>query len=272
MPRVTNFAALHQRGNPVVLANVWDAASARVVEEAGSPAIATSSAGMAWSLGYADGECVDVDEMLAAVRRIVRVVRVPVSADMEAGYGGIDAFVAVMERVRDAGAAGVNLEDWDVHANALFPLDVARARVAAVKARVGASLFVNARTDVYLHDVGDEASRFDATVARLRAFVEAGADGVFVPGVDDADTVRRLAAAVDAPLNILAGPGSPSVAELAALGVARISTGSGPARRILGEMREIVRELAQRGTFDFSVHPNAMQYAEINALFRGETG
>ena len=251
-----------------MLANVWDAASARVVEAAGAPAIATSSAGMAWSLGYADGECVDVDEMLAAVRRVVRVVRIPVSADMEAGYGGIDELVGVMGRLRETGAVGVNLEDWDVHANALFPLDVACERVAAVKSRCGDALFVNARTDVYLQQVGDAATRFDATVARLRAFVAAGADGVFVPGVVDAETIGRLATAVDAPLNILAGPGSPTVAEHAALGVARISTGSGPARRILGEMRAIARELSRAGTFTFATDPNAMQYAEINALLQ----
>lgn len=266
--RAGAFRALHRRGNPLVLANVWDAASARIVEEAGAPAIATSSAGMAWSLGCADGEVADLDEMLDAVRRVVRAVRVPVSADMEAGYArGIDELAGVMARLRETGAAGVNLEDWDVHARAPFPVDIARARVAAVKERCGDALFVNARTDLYLHDVGDEAERFEATVTRLRAFLAAGADGVFVPGVDDARTIGRLAAAVDAPLNVLAGPESPSVAEMAALGVARISTGSGPARRVLGEMRAIARELAEHGTFEFAGHPHAMRYAEINALF-----
>jgi 2-methylisocitrate lyase-like PEP mutase family enzyme len=262
------FAELHQRGKPLVLANVWDAASARIVEAAGFPAIATSSAGMANALGYADGEQVDVQEMLAAIARIVRCVRVPVSADVEAGYGGdVDALLAIMERVRGAGVVGVNVEDWDVRIAAPFPLDAARERIAAIKARLGDALFVNARTDLYLHEVGDPATRFDAVVERLHAFLAAGADGVFVPGVADAATIGRLVEAVDAPLNILAGPATPPVRELAALGVARVSVGSAPMRRVMGEFRTIAEELATAGTFGFTRDPRAMSYAELNALF-----
>jgi 2-methylisocitrate lyase-like PEP mutase family enzyme len=265
---MTTFAALHQRGNPLVLANVWDAASARIVEAAGFPAIATSSAGVANALGYADGERVDVDAMIDAIARIVRCVGVFVTADVEAGYGGdVDALLAIMERVRATGVVGVNVEDWDVRNEAPFPFEVARARIAAIKARFGDALFVNARTDLYLHGVGDPATRFDAVVERLRAFVAAGADGVFVPGIADAATIGRLTAAVEAPLNILAGPQTLPVAELAALGVARVSVGSWPMRRAMGEMRAIAEELATSGTFGFTRDANVLSYAQMNALF-----
>jgi 2-methylisocitrate lyase-like PEP mutase family enzyme len=262
------FKALHRRGQPLVLPNAWDAVSARLFETAGFPAIATSSAGVAYALGYADGEQVDVDEMIAAIARIVRSVRVFVTADVEAGYGAsIDDLLAVMERVRATGVAGVNVEDWDVRTHAPFPFETARARIAAIKERFGDGLFVNARTDLYLNNVGDPETRFDAVVERLRAFVAAGADGVFVPGVADAATIGRLAAAADAPLNILAGTATPPVAELAKLGVGRVSVGSWPIRRVMGEVRAIAAELAESGTFGFTRDPHTIPYAEMNALF-----
>lgn len=265
---MTPFAALHVPGNPLVLPNAWDAVSARIFEAAGFPAIATTSAGVAWALGYPDGERVDVDEMLAAIARIARVVGVFVSADVEAGFArDIDALVAVMARVRDAGAVGVNVEDWDVHTGAPFPAPIAQARIAAIKQRLGDALFVNARTDLFLHQVGDSATRLAATIERLRGFVAAGADGVFVPGVSDAATIAALTAAVDAPLNVLAGPATPAVAELRKLNVGRVSVGAGPMRTILGATRAIAQELASRGTFSFTRDERAIPYAELNALF-----
>jgi 2-methylisocitrate lyase-like PEP mutase family enzyme len=262
------FKDLHRSGDPLVLPNAWDAVSARLFEMAGFPAVGTTSAGVAYALGYADGEQVDVDEMIAAIRRIVRSIRVFVTADVEAGYGGsIDDLLAVVDRVHATGVAGVNVEDWDVRSNAPFPLETARARIAAIKERFGDTLFLNARTDLYLQEVGDAATRFDAVVERLRAFVAAGAHGVFVPGVADAETIGRLAAAVDAPLNILAGTATPPVAELAGLGVGRVSVGSWPIRRVMGEVRAIAAELAETGTFEFTRDPRTIPYAEMNALF-----
>lgn len=265
---VSAFAALHRRGDPLVLPNAWDAVSARLFETAGFPAVATTSAGVAHALGFPDGERVDVGEMIGAIARIVRSVDAYVTADVEAGYGeSVDEMLAVMERVRASGVVGVNVEDWDVRTDAPFPFETARARIAAIKERFGDTLFLNARTDLYLHEVGDPATRFDAVVERLRAFVEAGADGVFVPGVADAETIGRLTAAVEAPLNILAGPATPRVAELAALGVGRVSVGSWPIRRVMGEVRAIADELRESGTFGFTRHPRTIPYAEMNALF-----
>ena len=260
------FAALHRRGIPLVLCNVWDAASARIVQAAGAPAVATGSAGVSYALGYADGEQVPPDEMFAAIARIARVLDVPLSADVEAGYGSSpDQVVATMQRVLDAGAVGVNVEDWDVPRWDVFPVDHARDRIAAIKQRFGDALFVNARTDMYLHDVGDPARRLEATIERLRAFEAAGADGVFVPGTADPRIIGALVKTTALPLNVLAGPSMPPVADLARLGVARVSTGSWPMRSILAETRAIAFELRDRGTFAFT--ERAIPYAEMNALF-----
>jgi 2-methylisocitrate lyase-like PEP mutase family enzyme len=146
-------------------------------------------------------------------------------------------------------------------------LHVAQGRIAALKARFGESLFVNARTDIYLHQVGEPGGRFDSVVERLRAFVEADADGVFVPGVHDAETIGRLASAVRKPLNILAGAATPPVAELARLGVARVSVGSAPMRRAMAMTREIANELRDAGTFGFARPQETISHAEMQTLF-----
>lgn len=266
--RTAAFAALHRRGEPLVLANVWDAASARIVETLGYPAVATSSAGMAYALGAADGQHADPGEVVDAIARIARTVAIFVTADVESGYAEeIDDMLKVVARVREAGAVGINLEDWHHRLGAPFPLHVAQARVAAVKAKLGDEMFVNARTDLYLHKVGDEAGRFDATVERLRAFVAAGADGVFVPGVHDAATLGRLVEAAGAPLNVLAGAATPPVAELARLGVARISTGSAPMRRAMAEFRALAETLRDEGTYEFARPERTISHAEMNRYF-----
>lgn len=270
MSLADTFFSLHRRDRPLVLCNAWDAYSACVFESEGGEAIATSSAGVANALGYGDGEDVDLGELFASLRRIVRVVRVPVSADLEAGFG-IDAEGAVrtVERAIDAGAVGANLEDYDPRAGDTIPIEAHCERIRAVKARcaaLGVRFFLNARTDLMLHDIGDEATRVDCTIERLRAYVAAGADGAFAPGVSDAAEIERIAAAVSAPFNVLAGPASPPVAELARLGVARVSLGSWPARVALGAARAAARELFGRGTYGFASAPT-MTYAESNALF-----
>jgi 2-methylisocitrate lyase-like PEP mutase family enzyme len=264
------FFALHRRGAAFVLPNAWDAASALVFEREGFEAIGTSSAAMSWSLGYADGEKVDTDELFAALARMVRVTSVPISADIEAGFGtSPEAAVRSVERAIGAGAVGANLEDFDPHADDVIALEAHAARIVAVKARaaaLGVRFFVNARTDVLLHDLGPAATRVERTIERLRAYAAAGADGVFAPGATDADTIGRIAAAVDAPLNVLAAVRTPPVAELAKLGVARVSVGGAPMRRTLGVLREIGRELRERGTYGFA-HEPSLPYAELNAMF-----
>ncbi|MFN2527148.1 MAG: isocitrate lyase/phosphoenolpyruvate mutase family protein [Candidatus Baltobacteraceae bacterium] len=268
MQDMQDFKKLHDKKNPLLLPNVWDAASARVIESCGFKAIATSSAGLAWSLGYADGEQLPFEELVAAIGRIVRVVNVPVSADIESGYShDADTLLENVKAIVGAGAVGINLEDYDLKSGSLFPIETARQRVACVKERFGDSLFVNARTDMYLHQIGRPEARLATTIDRLSAFREAGADGIFVPAVTDAPTIAALAAATDAALNILAGAATPPVDALRELGVARISLGGSLTRIIMGETRAIGQQLLRTGEFSFAANPHAISYAEANELF-----
>jgi 2-methylisocitrate lyase-like PEP mutase family enzyme len=261
----TDFHALHVPGDPLLLANAWDVASAKIVAAAGARAIATTSAGAAWGLGHPDGDAIDRETALGLVRRVVAAVDVPVSADIEGGYSSkLSGLVETAEAVVAAGAVGVNFEDcvYDEPA-ALLSIEDQVARIAALR-EGGGELFINARTDVYLRGVGDPAGRFAETVRRAAAYVEAGADGVFVPGVTDLDTVRDLTANIDAPVNILAGPGAPSVAELASAGVARISLGSSIASAAYAVVDQAARDLHGPGTYT-SLTP-ALDYPTLNTL------
>jgi 2-methylisocitrate lyase-like PEP mutase family enzyme len=258
------FRALHGGPAILVLPNAWDVISARVYEDAGFPAVATSSAGLANSLGYSDGNVLDVDLHLATLERMVRALDVPLSADVESGYAPDTAALAeFVRRLAETGVAGYNLEDG-LYESQVFPLAEAAARVAAAK-KAAPDVFLNARTDIYLAVIGSPSTRFAATVERLRAFAEAGADGVFVPGIADAETIGRLAASVRLPLNVLAGPTIPDAAALQRLGVRRVSVGSSVMRRTLGVLREIAHELRDAGTFTFTRDPS-VSYAEANAL------
>lgn len=267
--------ALHVPGRPLVLPNAWDPASARLVVAAGALAIATTSAGMAWELGLPDGERLDRDRALGAVARIAAAVDVPVTADIEAGYADeTPDIAATIQIVLAAGAVGVNIEDalyGDPAQDAATPLrpvadQAARLRVArgAADAR-GVPLFVNARVDTYWKSVGDPATRLARTLERAAAYLAAGADGIFVPGVRDPEEIRALADGVDGPLNILAGPGLPTVPELAALGVARVSLGSGLVRAAHSFVRSAAREALTTGTYEALTQ--AIPYEEANTLF-----
>src|SRR5713226_4825335 len=254
----------------LVLPNAWDVATARIVEDAGFPAIATTSAGVAWALGYPDGQRISRDEMLAVIARIARAVRVPVTADMEAGYGITPKDMAETERaIVAAGAVGLNLEDvtGDTESSQVDTvLQVEKIRaIREASASLGVSLVINARTDVYLMPIGPEATRFDRTVERLRAYRAAGADCVFAPGVKERELIKKLVKAVAAPLNILVTPGCPSIPELQKIGVRRASIGSGVMRSTLGLVRRIGKELLETGTYS-ALFDGAIPFAEINGL------
>jgi 2-methylisocitrate lyase-like PEP mutase family enzyme len=259
--KAETLRGLHRRmpDQMLVLPNAWDVASARIFERAGFPAIATTSAGVAFALGYPDGERLSREEMTDAVGRITRAVKVPVTADVEAGYGDP---VETARQVWAAGGVGMNLED--VTGDRLHDLV---AQVAAIRGIRMAfpHMVINARTDILLNSIGDEATRFDRTVERLNTYAEAGADCLFAPGVRDRETIGRLAKAVRGPLNILATVGSPDLAEMKALGVARVSVGSGPMRATLGLVDRIAIELRDRGTYTAMVD-GAIPYAEVNRL------
>ncbi len=267
------FRQMHAMGHDqiLVLPNAWDAMSARLVEEAGAQAIATTSAGVSWALGYPDGEGLTRDAMMGMVQQITRAVSVPVSVDVERGYGegSPDDVALTVRAVIEAGAVGVNLEDSPgadgaplrevaVHAERLWA-----AREAAREA--GVDVFINARVDTYLKKVGDDDTRFEETVRRALAYIVAGADGIFVPMVSDADIIRRLVQSVGAPLNVIGGPGVPSVPELKALGVARVSVGPGLARSVMAHIRRASQELLTTGTY--SSLQEQISSPDANALF-----
>ncbi|MEU0434318.1 isocitrate lyase/phosphoenolpyruvate mutase family protein [Streptomyces sp. NPDC006290] len=262
------FRALHVPGRPLVLPNAWDAASARIVEEAGAAAVATTSAGLAWALGAADGDRLDREVALAAVARIAAAVGVPVSADIESGYAPNAQGVGdTVRAVLAAGAVGVNIEDalYAEGAGPLRPVDEQAERIAAVRAAADAAdvpMFVNARIDTFLRGAGG----MEETLERAAAFLAAGADGVFVPGTVDPATVKALVEGIDGPLNILVGPGAPSVGELAALGVARISAGSSIAVAAYALVRRAARELL--GTGSYETPTGGLDYAGLNTLMR----
>ncbi len=267
--KASAFRAMHSGKQILLLPNVWDVASARIIEEAGFGAVATTSAGIAFSLGYPDGQKISREEMLAAVVRITQSVKVPVTADVEAGYGNTPEDAArTAQGVIEAGAVGLNLEDASsVPGTPLVELPLQLEKIRAMRevaARLKVPLVLNARTDVYLLQVGDPAKRYDEAVRRLRAFREAGADCVFLPGLRDAATIGRLIADLQCPVNILAGPRSPSVPELQRLGVARVSLGSGPMRATLGLLRRLAEELKKAGTY--SAMDGAPAHDEINRL------
>lgn len=262
--KANRFRELHHAKEILILPNAWDVATARVFEVAGFPAIGTTSAGVANSLGYADGGFISRDEMMEVVARIARGVEVPVTADVEFGYGDP---VATAKGVVDAGAVGMNLEDTAGEDGAtLADLSTQTAIIRSIRA-LGLPLVINARTDIYLAGIGDPATRLARTVERLNAYREAGADCLFAPGVRDAETIGALAREVRGPLNILATVGTPSAGELQRLGVARVSVGSGPARAALGLVRRMATELRERGTFQ-TMLDGQISYAEVNGMLK----
>jgi len=258
-----SFRALHDAGEPLLLPNAWDAASARLWQEAGAAAVATSSAAVAWSRGYADGGALPRDELLSSLRGIARVVSVPLTADIEDGYGDDPRVVAELAQdVVDAGAVGINLED-----GAGAPESLA-AKIRAIRARLGDTpLFVNARTDVYLAGLarGDDAVAM--AIERLRLYRDAGADGGFVPGLADADAARRIADAVPLAINLMAMPGLAPLDALRNAGVRRISAGPGVFKLAFTAGRDGV-DAFLRGDFALLSRPG-LDYAAMNRMFVG---
>jgi len=253
--KADGFRKLHAGPGIFVLPNVWDVVSARVVEGGGFPALATTSAGVAWAHGYPDGERIGRDEMLAVVRRIARSVQVPVTADMEAGYGTTPEAAAETARgVIAAGAIGLNLEDGTDEGGAGLvdvTLHVERIRAAReAGAAAGVPIVVNARTDAFEIKEWTPAQRLAEAVRRANAYHAAGADCLFVPHVSDAETIARLAREIEGPLNVIAGPPAPPIPELARLGVRRASLGPRLIQATLGLLRRAAAELRDRGTYE----------------------
>jgi 2-methylisocitrate lyase-like PEP mutase family enzyme len=263
------FRAMHRGEKILVLPNAWDVASARVLEEAGAAAIATTSAGVAFTLGYPDGQRISREEMIGAVARIAAKVKVPVTADVESGYGERPEDAAqTAKAVIEAGAVGLNLEDVaGGPQKQLVDLSLQLEKIMAVRETAqtsGVPLVLNARTDVYLLEVGKLESRYDEAVRRLAAFRDASADCLFIPGLRDLETIARLVRELGHPVNILAGPGSPSIPQLQKIGVARVSLGSSAMRATLGLAQRIAQEVLNGGTYESL--EGAPSHAEVNRM------
>jgi len=264
------FRDRHRSAPLLLLPNAWDAMSARLFAASGFAAIATSSAGVAWALGYPDGEAAPWGDVVAATARIVRAARVPVTADIEAGYGRTPAELAAsIAAIIDAGAVGINLEDSLQRAEGpMRSIADAAARIAAARAAAdaaGVPIVINARIDLFLRNVGEGAARFDDAVQRGRAYLAAGADCLYPIGLADPPTIAEFVRAVAAPVNIMGRPGVPGVAELERLGVARVTIASGPARLAMATTRQLAESLRTTGRFD-ALTP-ALAHAEAQQLF-----
>jgi 2-methylisocitrate lyase-like PEP mutase family enzyme len=268
-----HFARSHIEPGILVLPNAWDAGSAIVMAQAGFRALATTSAGIAFTMGLADGQQIGRDAMLERVEQIVAAVPVPVSADLEAGYGPAPEDVAATVRgALRAGAVGCNIEDASGDPQApLVDLELACDRIRAgteVARRANQPFVLNARTDPYLVRAGPSAQNFAEAVRRANAYRAAGADCLFVPGPLDGDTIARLVREIDGPLNVLgARAGSASaltVAQLESLGVKRVSIGGSLSAAVLTFVGETMRELSEKGTFTHA--PGAWSNAQINAI------
>lgn len=270
--KAVHFRRLHAGPGILVLPNAWDAASARIFEQAGFPAVATTSSGVAAALGYPDGQHISREMLVNVVASITRVVTCPVSVDLEAGYGSaLEETLLTVRAIIAAGAVGINLEDSTkgegktlVHTSQ--QADTLKA-IQELARSLDVPLVINARTDVFLlpgTDSANPASRVKEAASRLDAYRQAGADCLFPIGVGDAATIAALVHRVKGPLNILAGPATPSIAELAQLGVARASFGSGLMRAALGRLRSIAQALLARGTF--SNMDEMLSGAELQSL------
>ena len=261
----------HQDGATLLLPNAWDCASARLFEEAGFPAIGTTSAGIAFAQGYSDGQQIPREEMMQVIARIAATVQVPVSADIEAGYGPtIDDVAETVRGAIAAGAVGVNLEDNMGMLKPLYPLGQQVERIAAAREaaeRADLALVINARIDTYLFAIGEEGARLDDTIRRARAYLQAGADCIFVPGATDPSLISILVHEIPGPLNIMVGPGILSAPELFKLGVTRVSIGGAAMLAAMGLVRAIARELQEQGTYT-QMASQSRELADVWNLFQ----
>ena len=267
--KAEDFRALHHGKRILILPNGWDVPSARLFEDAGFPAIATSSAGMLVSLGYPDGEVIGRTEFVSAVGRIARVLSVPLSADVVAGFGKTTKEVLVtVKAILKTGAVGINIEDFTHATKKLYPIERQVENLKAIRKlgeTTGIPLVINARTDALRFAEGDEGARLKEAVRRATAYRDAGADCVYPMGLTDADSITNFVKALDFPINIMVRKGLPPITELERLGVARVSFGPGPSYAAMGLLKRAAKEVLERGTYENLIE-GAITFDELNAL------
>jgi len=260
---------LHAEGT-LVLPNAWDAASAAVIADAGAAAIATTSAGVSWSLGRPDGELLPRTDLVASIERMAAAIDVPLTADVEAGYGVTEEEVAeTVTAVLGAGAVGINIEDAPAGGSGLYSPEKAAARIRAARAAVVAcgvpDFVINARTDVYMRRIGDPQTRLDQVLRRGADYAEAGGDCLFVPGLADLAVLETLVARSPLPISASTGPGRPTVAQMRAAGVRRVSVGPALTQAAYTVARQLAGELLSAG--QLTADSQRLDYASLNSLF-----
>ena len=258
------FRSLHHADQPLILANAWDAGSARLIESLGASAVATTSAGIDWALGYPDGNLLPIAQLAEMAASITRLIRIPLSVDFEAGYSDDPATVGEnIKPLLDSGIAGINIEDGG-QSPSLLAAKI--ERIKAVAAAKGLDLFVNARTDVYLRGLVPEAQRVAETLDRAKIYQTAGTDGLFVPGLTVQEGIEGVVRGTTLPVNLLAWPGLAPAAELARLGVKRVSAGSGIAQRVWAEAERLARDFLQDGASE-PLSSGGLDYGKLQQLF-----
>ncbi|AQH03311.1 PEP phosphonomutase [Burkholderia sp. KK1] len=264
MSKAGTFRQLHNHSTPLLLPNAWDAGSARLIEAQGASAIATTSAGFAWALGYPDGRLLPFDEVVASVRRIVRVLEVPLSVDVENGYADDPRTAAdQVMKLAELGIAGINIEDGPDDASLLA------AKIDAIKnavAKAGLDLFVNARSDVFLASLVEKSKQPHEAIARGNLYASAGADGLFLPALVQPSDIEAIVGAIRLPLNVMALPGLADAATLGQLGVRRLSAGSGISQVVLGRTKALAADFLAHGRSD-ALNDQPLPYSEIQRLF-----
>jgi len=263
MNTADRFHALHHGAAPLLLPNAWDAGSAALMQSLGAPAVATSSAALCWAQGFADGDQLPLARLAAATRSCARMLGVPLTVDAELGYASEPARVADnVARLMEAGAVGINIEDGRL-APELLARKIEAIRSAAEHA--GVRLFINARCDVYLKGLAAPGQRVAETLRRAALYAAAGADGLFAAGAREPAEIAEICAGTPLPVNLLALPGVPAAAELTALGVRRISSGSGPAEWLYGQLAGLMRGFLADGSGE-RFAPGAMGWTAMNEL------
>ena len=267
--KARDFRELHHGKRILILPNAWDVPSARVFEKEGFPAVATSSAGLMVSLGYPDGEVIDRDEFVSAIRRVGRVLSVPFSVDIVAGFGRTTKEVLItVKAILKAGGVGINIEDFAHATKKLYPVERQVENVKGIRKlgdTLGIPLVINSRTDALRFGAGDGEAKFAEAVRRGLAYRDAGADCVYPMGLTDPVSIGRFVKALDFPVNVMVRKDLPSVSELETLGVARLSFGPSASYAAMGLLKRASKEVLEKGTYETLVD-GAIGFDELNIL------
>jgi 2-methylisocitrate lyase-like PEP mutase family enzyme len=259
------FRALHKADDILILPNVWDAGSAKVIEDAGAKAVATTSAGVSWALGFQDGDVLPPRLLAELTASITDVIGIPLTVDFEGGYTKNPAKIGEnLKPILDAGAAGINIEDGEGTSD-LLAKKIENARKAAES--MGVDVFINARTDVFLAEIGSPENRVGETIERAARYRAAGADGIFVPGLSESGAIKAIVPELKMPLNVMSIPGLPSAKELKKLGVRRLSAGTAIAQAVWGRVAELATSFLANGDSK-PFYKTTMPYSKLQELFK----